>query len=247
MAYKKSQGTPKSAPDLNDSPNSNARRHAEQMELPCVDKAAFCPSWPAHGTLVAQALDAMLAGRHINQISFNRNNWRLSGYVWTLIHKLGWPVKAGLIPHPEIPGTLIAEYSLDPEIIVQARGMRPDGLAVSPRKMVNGTTSNVDQTDQHQTKEAGSNSTINSTTNSTTPDDDSKLGAAIEFVRDLLIRNGCTLPTGQIEEMAKSTGITPKTLLRAGKALAVKKVKNGARWFWMLPVSGDDAMEVACS
>lgn len=244
MTHKKSQGTPKSAPDLNDSPNSNARRNGEQMELPGVDKAAFCPSWPAHGTLVAQALDLMLAGHHIDQIRFNRSNWRLSGYMWTLKHKLGWPVKSGDIPHPEIPGTLIAEYWIENDDIMQAKAIRPEGLAVSRRKLVSGTASSVDQADQNPTKEADSNSTINLTM----ADDDSKLGAAIEFVRDLLIRNYRTLPTGQIEEMAKGAGVTPKTLLRAGKALAVKKVKNGARWFWTLPDGGDDGEEVpACS
>jgi len=101
---------------------SDDTREPVQFEL--IPPPEFKPTWPAHGTLAAEALARLLSGERLTQPSFGLNRWRLAAYVQKL-EDLGWPVRSAPV---HCPGRTrpIKQYWLRTETIMAARELRGD-------------------------------------------------------------------------------------------------------------------------
>lgn len=95
-------------------------------QLPLLPENPFVPRWPEPHTLPGKALARLLAGERLTQPSFGLHCWRLSAYICAL-RNLGWQVERTDVPCPPGHGAggAIAAYWLPPEIIAQAKAVRP--------------------------------------------------------------------------------------------------------------------------
>lgn len=85
----------------------------------------FAPVWPSANTLSGEALDRLLSGERLTQISFGFHGWRLAAYVKELDY-MDWPIERLDVPCPPEygHGKLITEYWLNAETIAKARAIR---------------------------------------------------------------------------------------------------------------------------
>jgi hypothetical protein len=95
-------------------------------QLALLPELPFAPEWPNPKSLPGEALARMLAGERLTQPSFGLHFWRLSAYIGRL-KTLGWPVERADVSCPPGYGAggAIAAYWLPPEIIAEAKAMRP--------------------------------------------------------------------------------------------------------------------------
>lgn len=99
----------------------SANTEPEQFSL--LPPPEFNPTWPERGTKPYAALQSLLNGERINQITFGLiRGWRLSGYIKELEY-LGWQVKREWTKVPEYPRE-IKSYWLSNDAIAAARSMR---------------------------------------------------------------------------------------------------------------------------
>lgn len=101
-----------------------ARHKKRQLSL--LPLPAFAPTWPDPRTLPGEALARLLAGERLTQPSFGLHCWRLSAYIGRL-KQLGWTIERTNVACPPGYGAggAIAAYWLPPEIIAQAKAVRP--------------------------------------------------------------------------------------------------------------------------
>ena len=98
----------------------------KNRQLPLLPEIPLVLRWPGPHTLPGKALARMLAGERLTQPSFGLHCWRLSAYIGSL-KNLGWPVERTDVSCPpgHSAGGAIAAYWLAPEIIAQAKAVRP--------------------------------------------------------------------------------------------------------------------------